>query len=355
MSKFALSLTVAAAAISLACAAHAASPQTPTTAWGKPDLSGTWTNQSLTPLTRAKPGGPLEVDEATAKKMADSMAIAGIDDPSFKNATYSDPNAPAPPKGDKDFGTKGYDSGWVTPGTMLGKVHGKYRTSDIVEPASGELPYRDLAAAAKRAQARGIAYVTGNSPYENPEDTAISERCLIGFGGTGGPGMLSVLYNNNYQFVLTKDHLAIDVEMAHDVRIIPIFDSAAKARASHKPAVIKPWLGDSVAWWEGPTLVVETTDVRPLQGENGPFYLTPNGKVTERLTRTSDKEIFYQFTVDDPATYTQPWKAELTFYPSPGIYEYACHEGNYGLEGILAGARAKEKEAAAAAKKQAAR
>ena len=208
----------------------------------------------------------------------------------------------------------------MTPGENLGKVGGQFRTSDIVEPASGQIPYKDLAAAAKRNQARGIAYVTGNSPYENPEETAISERCLIGFGGTGGPGMLSVLYNNNYQFVLTKDHLAIDVEMAHDARIIPIFDSAAKARASHKPAVIQPWLGDSVAWWEGNTLVVETTNVNPLQGVNHPFYLTPKGKVTERLTRTGEKEIAYQFTVDDPDTYTQVWKAELTFYPSPGIY-----------------------------------
>ena len=358
MSKTLLALSACAAALSLACAAQAADSKAgavPMTGFGKPDLSGIWTNQSLTPLARAKPGGPLEVDEATAKKMADAMAIAGIDDPSFKNAKYSDPNAGAPPKGDKDFGTKGYDSGWVTPGENLGKVNGKYRTSDIVEPASGQIPYKDLAAAAKRAQARGIAYVTGNSPYENPEETAISERCLIGFGGTGGPGMLSVLYNNNYQFVLTKDTLAIDVEMAHDVRLIPIFDSAAKAQANHRPAVIKPWLGDSVAWWEGPTLVVETTNVNPLQGENHPFYLTPTGKVTERLTRKSEKEIAYSFTVDDPATYTQVWKAELTFYPSPGVYEYACHEGNYGLEGILAGARAKEREQASAVKPQAAK
>lgn len=347
MSKLLLTLTCAAGALMLASAAQAAPPAAvPMTGFGKPDLSGLWTNQSLTPLTRGRGVTSLEVDEATAKKMAAATAVAGIDDPSFKNAKYSDPTAGAPPKGDKDFGTKGYDSGWVTPGEALGKVGGKFRTSNIVEPANGQIPYKDLAAAAKRAQVRGVAYVTGASPYENPEETAISERCLIGFGGTGGPGMLSVLYNNNYQFVLTKDYLGIDVEMAHDARLIPIFDSAAKAQAGHKPAVIKPWLGDSVAWWEGKTLVVETTNVRPLQGENHPFYLTPQGKVTERLTRTSDKEILYQFAVDDPATYTQVWKAELTFYPSPGVYEYACHEGNYGLEGILAGARANERDAA---------
>ena len=346
MSKLALALSAAAAALALATAAPAA---TPMTGFGKPDLSGAWTNASLTPLARAKGVETLEVDEATAKKMADGTPIAGIQEPGFRNKSYSDPKAGAPEKGGSDFGTKGYDGGWVAPGEALAKVGGKYRTSNIVEPANGQLPYKDLAAAAKRGQIRGTAYVTGNSPYENPEETAISERCLIGFGGTGGPGMLSVLYNNNYQFVLTKDHLAIDVEMAHDMRIIPIFATAAKAKAGHSPDVIKPWLGDSVAWWEGPTLVVETINVKPLQGENHPFYLSPKAKVTERLTRKSESEIFYQFTVDDPDTYTQPWKAELAFYPSKGVFEYACHEGNYGLEGILAGARAREATAKQAA------
>jgi hypothetical protein len=352
MSKFSLALSAAAAALLIATGASAA---TPMTADGKPDLTGAWTNASLTPLARAKPTDPLEVDEATAKKMAAGTAIAGIQDTSFKNQTYSDPNAGAPEKGGADFGLKGYDGGWVAPGDNLAKVGGKYRTSNIVEPANGQLPYRDMAAAAKRGQTRFVAYATGASPYENPEETAISERCLIGFGGTGGPGMLSVLYNNNYQFVLTKDHLAINVEMAHDTRIIPIFASATKAKASHSPDVIKPWLGDSVAWWEGPTLVVETVNVRPLQGENHPFYLSPKGKVTERLTRKSESEILYEFTVDDAETYTRPWKAELAFYPSKGVYEYACHEGNYGLEGILAGARAREIEAAAAKPQAAAR
>ena len=343
MSKFTLTLSAAVAALALASVAQAA---TPMTASGKPDLTGTWSNASLTPLARAKGIDKLEVTPEEAAKIAANTSVAGIEDPGFRNKSYSDPNAGAPEKGGSDFGLKGYDGGWVAPGEALAKVNGKFRTSNIVEPANGQLPYKDMAAAAKRAQIRGVTYATGNAPYENPEETAISERCLIGFGGTGGPGMLSVLYNNNYQFVLTDSHLAILVEMAHDVRTIPIFATAAQAKASHQPAVIKPWLGDSVAWWEGPTLVVETINVNPLQGENHPFYLSPKAKVTERLTRTGEKEIAYQFTVDDPHTYTQPWKAELSFYPSPGVYEYACHEGNYGLEGILAGARAREAEAA---------
>jgi hypothetical protein len=327
--------------------------QVPRTSDGKPDINGIWTNASLTPLSRARGVDKLVVNEAEAQKIANATSIAGIpaDDPEFnKNARYSDPNKGAPAKGGADFGLKGYDSFWVTPGTMLGKVKGEYRTSNIVEPANGQLPFKDPAAIARKQATGFTRYLTGNAPYEGPEETALSERCLIGFGTTGGPGMLSVLYNNNYQFVQTKDHLMILVEMAHDVRIAPIFETAAKAKASHKPNVIKPWLGDSVAWWEGDTLVIETTHINPKQSEENSFPLSPSGVVTERLTRTGEKDIFYEFTVNDPENYTQPWKAELSFYPQSRLYEYACHEGNYGLHGILAGARLKEEQAAAKAK-----
>ena len=346
-------LKPALAALAIAIMAAPAIAQVPRTADGKPSFDGIWTNASLTPLSRARGVDKLVVDEATAKKIANSTSIAGIpaDDPDFnKNARYSDPTKGAPPKGGSDFGLKGYDSFWVAPGTMLGKVKGEYRTSNIVEPANGQLPFKDPAAQARRQMAGFTRYMTGNAPYEGPEETAISERCLIGFGQTGGPGMLSVLYNNNYQFVTTPTHLMILVEMAHDVRAIPIFDSAAKARASHRPAAITPWLGDSVAWWEGDTLVMETINVNPLQAENQSFPLSPKAVVTERLTRTGEKDIFYEFTVNDPDTYTQPWKAELSFYPQSRVYEYACHEGNYGMHGILAGARLKEEQAAAKAK-----
>ena len=347
---------VALAVLACVLAAPIATAQTPKTSDGHPDFNGLWTNASLTPLSRAKPGGPLVVDKATATKIADGTSIAGVpaNDPEFnKNARYSDPNKGAPAKGGSDFGLKGYDSFWVTPGTELAVVKGEYRTSNIVDPPSGQLPYKNPAEVMKKAQAGFTRYLTGNDPYEGPEATAISERCLIGFGGTGGPGMLSVLYNNNYQFVQTPDYLMVLVEMAHDARIIPIFPTADKAKASHKPNVIKPWLGDSVAWWEGDTLAVETINVKPLEAENGSFPISAKAKVTERFQRTGDKEIFYAFTVDDPDTYTQPWKAELSFYPSKALYEYACHEGNYGLHGILAGARNLERQKAEAEKAKA--
>jgi hypothetical protein len=141
--------------------------------------------------------------------------------------------------------------------------------------------------------------------------------------------------------------------MVHDARIIPIYGSAEQARASHKPAAIKPWLGDSVAWWEGDTLVAETRNVHPVQASRTSTPLSPEGMVTERFTRISDGELLYQFRVDDPAHYTKSWSGEYAFKPAKGaIYEYACHEGNYSMPGILLGARLKEAKAAAQAKPQ---
>jgi hypothetical protein len=158
--------------------------------------------------------------------------------------------------------------------------------------------------------------------------------------------MLNNIYNSNYQIVQTPDAVAIVVEMVHDVRTIPLFASKAAARSGHGPAALHPWLGDSVGWWEGPTLVVETLNVNPEQGAAGPLYLSPGGKVTERFTRVSPGQITYEFAVDDPAYYSRPWRAEMSLNARKDlIYEYACHEGNYGLAGVLSGARAQEKAA----------
>jgi hypothetical protein len=341
-------------AIAVALMSAPAIGQVPRAPDGKPDLTGIWSNASLTPLSRAQGVKSLVVTQEEAQKIADKTSIAGVpaDDPEFnRNARYSDPTKGAPEKGGDDFGLKGYDSFWVTPGTQLAHVKGEYRTSNIIDPPSGQLPFKDPAGEAKKAMAGFQRYMTGNAPYEGPEETAISERCLIGFGQTGGPGMLSVLYNNNYQFVQTPHHMMILVEMAHDVRAIPIFASADEARKNHRPDAIKPWLGDTVGWWEGDTFVMETINLNPLQAENQSFPLSEKGVVIERLTRLGEKEINYQFTVHDPDTYTQDWKAELSFYPTTQLYEYACHEGNYGMHGILAGAREKERQAAAVAVK----
>jgi hypothetical protein len=316
---------------------------------GSRDLTGLWSNTSLTTLQRPAGIAALEVSPAEAKKIVGSRLTIGYTaEETKKGATHSDPNAPPPPAGDKDFGVKGYDVGWVDPGEELGKVNGKYRTSHVIDPADGQLPYIDVAAANAKAKARGIAYATGKGPYDGPESATLSERCIL--NGSGGPGMLHGLYNNDFKFVLTKDYFGVAVEMGHDVRAIPIYATAQKAKASHGP--LPRWQGDSVAWWEGNTLVVESTNIIPLQGDNGQFAMSPKAKVTEYFTRRGPKEIHYKFTVDDPVNYTRPWTAELTFQPVNAIFEYACAEGNYGLEGMLAGARAKDAEETSASAKR---
>ena len=154
--------------------------------------------------------------------------------------------------------------------------------------------------------------------------------------------MLPLMYNNTYQIVQSKDEVAIDVEMVHDVRHI-------RLNAQHLPASMKLWMGDSIGHWEGDTLVVETTNMRPEQGLRGG---SPNQKVTERFTRIGPNKISYKFTVEDPGVYAAPFSGEVAMNTTKGqVYEYACHEGNYALTGMLAGARAEEKQAQASGAK----
>ena len=316
------------------------------TASASHDLTGLWTNESQTPMQRAPGIAKLEVSPEEAKKiiagMKDGLGYTAEENKQGKIA--SDPNAPPPPVGDKDFGVKAYDTAWIAPGEGLAVVNGKYRTSHVIDPANGQIPYVDPEATKARAAKRRTAYETGKGPYDGPENATLSERCIL--NGSGGPGMTHGLYNNNYKFVLTKDYLGIAVEMGHDVRAIPIYATAEKAKANHRS--VPRWQGDSVAWWEGNTLAIESTNVIPIQGNNTGIALSPTGKVTEYLTRVGPKEINYKFTVNDPVNYTKPWTAEMSFAPVGAIFEYACAEGNYGLEGMLAGARAKDAEQATA-------
>jgi hypothetical protein len=201
-------------------------------------------------------------------------------------------------------------------------------------------------------RAEGLEYRSGAGDYLGPEDVPLRERCLIGFGNVGGPVMLSSLYNNTYQFVLSPDHMMVLVEMVHDARSIPIYES--KDRARHLPAEMSPWLGDTVAWWEGDTLVTEVRNLKPAQSETTRIPLSPQGKVTERFTKVGKDEILYQFEVEDPVHYSEAWRGETSFYrPEGQVYEYACHEGNYAMSGILAGARRFEQLAAEAEKAKA--
>ena len=182
-------------------------------------------------------------------------------------------------------------------------------------------------------------------PADGPEDRPLPERCLV--WPTVGPPMLPGPYNNNYQIFQTKDSVAILVEMIHDVRIIPLDGRP------HLPSNIRQWLGDARGHWEGDTLVVETTNFTNKTSDISRGLMRPtfrgtdeNLKVTERFTRLDDETLLYQFTIDDPSAFTRPWSGQvpMTKFAGP-LYEYACHEGNYAMSGILGGARAEEKKA----------
>jgi hypothetical protein len=302
----------------------------PRTADGKPDLQGVWTNVSMTTLLRSPQFKTNVVSAEEAERIEQARAASMA-----RSLEPTDPNAPAPPRGGN---VGGYNSFFGDSGERLAKVKGQYRTTWLVNSDSGQLPYSEKG---RRIFESELAFTRNN--FDGPEARPMAERCIVGFGSTGGPPMINVLYNNNYQIVQSRDTVVILVEMNHDARIIRI-------NGKHAPAAVTPWMGDSVGRWEGDTLVVETRNFHP--GErlrtnfNQSFYISANAKVTERFTRTSPTEILYEFTVDDPDIYTYPWRAEMVMNPGSGhIYEYACHEGNYALPGILAGAREEEKAA----------
>jgi hypothetical protein len=297
-------------------------PRTPD---GHPDLQGDWTNSSITLLERTNPSLPLVLSPDQVKQLEKQRAAQGAAD-----AAPTNPAAGAPQAG-RDVG--GYNQFWLDRGAHVGVVKGEARSSWIVDPPSGKLPFS--AEGRKR-----IAAILAKRSENGPEGMNPADRCLIGSRGSGGPPMLNNLYNNTYQIVQTPGAVVIDVEMMHDARIIRMADTAPR------PDAVKQWLGDSVGRWEGDTLVVTTRGWMRLQGDYEPVYLSENATVTERFTRTAKDEILYQFTVDDPAFYSQVWKGEMTFSPSSGpVYEYACHEGNYALPHILAGARVNERKA----------
>jgi hypothetical protein len=325
-----LSILVLAAALVVAGVASAGPYRPPRTPWGAPNLQGVWTNTALTMLERPPIFKALVATDAEAKMME-----AGFGKLISENtgAEHVDPNAPAPPRVKTV-----QNSEWIEMSLHLARIDGQMRSSWIVEPADGKLPFTDAGKAARKA--------ANKDDFDGPEGRPLTERCLTALGSAEGPPMLNTGYNGNYQIVQTPDHVAILVEMIHEVRIVRLVDR------KHLPDAIHPWTGDSVGWYEGDTLVVETTNLNPrvlVASLSGSFTYSPQARLIERFTRTADDAILYQFQVDDPVNFKSVWKAEMPWRTAKGpIYEYACHEGNYSLPLALSGARVQERAAAAA-------
>ena len=281
----------------------------------KPDLSGIWTNATVTPLERPK--------EFAGKEFLTKAEAAEFE----KQAVY-DANGDRRDGGAEADVGRAYNEFWRD----RGKVVSTMRSSLIVDPPDGKVPPL-LPEAQKRNADLAAARRKLGGPFDGPEGRSLQERCLL--TPQAGPPMLPANYNSNYQIVQTPDYVAILVEMIHDARIIPLDGRP------HVPKNVRLLMGDARGHWEGNTLVVETTNFSDKASFRGS---SENLRVIERFTRTDEHTLLYQFTIDDPASWAKPWTGEIPMKKVPGpLYEYACNEGNYGMAGVLAGARAEEK------------
>ncbi len=299
--------------------------------FGQPDISRVWSNATTTPVERPRNITSLVLSEEAASGIqgrAEDYRRAG------DARTAEDEGAP------EDRNTNlGYNRFWTDPGTQVMRVRGEPRSSFLTTP-DGRVPPRKPGAPPppNRNVSELSEFSTERGTNDGPESRGLPERCIF-MPTTAGAVMRPVLYNNNYQIVQGVDSVMIWAEMVHDIRIVRI-------GAKHNPAskVTRPWQGDSIGWYDGDSLVVETVNYHPQQV----FYgASDDLKVTERFTRVADNRLHYEFVVDDPVTWAGPWGGEYEFWASEGIFEFACHEGNYGLTNILAGARREDRMAEA--------
>ena len=299
-----------------AAGAQARAYHAPHTAYGQPDLQGFWTNGSQTRLERA-PGEPL-----TFATEAQEQAYA-------RRRTEAWNRAEAAGLGQgvsewhQDFGP--------------GRIAGRLRTSWIVSPADGQLPWRPEG----KARYEAAMAVQNGEAADGPEFRSVLDRCLVAGGGAAGPPIMTPNTAAGRQIVQTRDAVAILSEMNHELRIVHL-------GGRHAPAALRPWMGDSIGRWEGETLVVETVGFHAQEGFRAQFLISPDARVTERFTRIAPGQILYAFEVDDPANYTAIWKGEMPLNADSGpIYEYACHEGDRDLEEFLSAARRRDAAAPA--------
>lgn len=318
---------------------------------GQPDLQGFWHNTTLTKLTR--PAGVTSLvysEEEVARleqEMVDEIEEANAPTAADAPAEYVIPKNIKPEYLAGGGATGGYNRFWIDPGNHVMRVNGEPRSSIITTPTGTAPPRKAGAAPAPAPEPPAFVKLLGPTPprgqsFDNPESRA-TERCIVSFGRNAGPPMFANgFYNNSYQIVQSPEHVVIATEMVHDARIV-------RLNSKHRTDDVRPYFGDSIGWWDGDTLVVETTHIPQSQQFMGSWK---DLKVTERFRRVADDRLYYGFTIEDPTLWDKPWGGEYEFSTLNGkMYEYACHEGNYALLGILEGARVMEaREAAEAAK-----
>jgi hypothetical protein len=336
MSRARLTRVIALGALALATIGGAAvagqQPASRASTWqpaktvdGHPDLQGVWSNDVITPLQRPaalKDRTHLTPDEVASLKARSAELFAGGGDAGFSDELFVALLNKAEKFRSSDAATGNYNHFWVAERTF------DNRTSLITDPLDGRMPALTPEAAERQKQSFSRRLTR---PADGPEDRGLTERCIH----FGLPNTLAG-YNANIQVLQSRDHVVVISEMIHDARIIPL-DSRP-----HVGSGIRNWMGDSRGRWDGSTLVVETTNFVPNAFQGASDSL----KLVERFTRVGADTLEYAFTVDDPKTWTKPWSAMIPYKKNEGrIYEYACHEGNHGMVGILSGHRAQERTA----------
>lgn len=319
--RFIAALGVLAVAFSAVVVGQSRSASVPRTPDGKPDLQGTFTFSTITPLQR--PEALANKDVLTAAEAAEFEAAENR----RQNRDLFDPDKGAPSLGylpKAQGGVLSYNEFWYERGNQMTDDR---RTSLITDPPDGRVPFSEAA----RKRNAELAFRNNTGFAESYEDRSLVDRCLLGFNA--GPPMVSGAYNNNLQIVQTPGYVVILNEMVHEARIIP---------TDGRPhGTMRRWTGDSRGRWEGDTLVVDTINFKRETSLTGSSASTT---LVERFTRVDEETIKYEFTVTDPQMYTRPWSAMMPLRAiDEQLFEYACHEGNHGLEGILRGARFRDK------------
>ena len=335
---------VALVPVSLAEAQSDAPWSVPRTADGRPDLQGVWDFRTLTPLQRpARRADQAVLSEEEAAKIEET-AVQRAAEADLPSEIRTEPL----PAGGGGAAVGGYNNFWFDRGAG---VVGDRRTSLIIDPPDGRVPRLRYDARHQTGSLiedlpsdRPIRYRAGGAAVDGPEDRGLAERCLLGFNS--GPPMLPGGYNQNMHLVQTADHVVILNEMVHDSRIIPLDGRP------HVPHDLRQWMGDARGYWDGDTLVVETTNFTDKTASFHPSVMVAMGtgthlRLVERFTRVDEDTLSYEYSVHDPTTFTRSFTAEIPMRRGAApLFEYACHEGNYGLLNILRGAREDELAAA---------